>query len=153
MSCGQFSRPAAPPSALSLQAPWRHISDRRRPLFSSRNTWSYTSGRRASTRGLMRSYLWVPQLTYAARPRGGGAPQEAISPPPAAAFRGEVAAQSREVTHSWSIGGRAPVFSTSLTPAGSSAGKMRAAQARLTPFRRSAVRHTSHFGLSSANWT
>jgi hypothetical protein len=38
-------------------------------------------------------------LTYAARPPGGGAPQEAISSPPATAFRGEMEAQSRQVTH------------------------------------------------------
>jgi len=64
-----------------------------------------------------------------------------------------VAAQSREVTHTWSAGGRAPDFRTSPTPAGSSAGKMRTARAKLTPFRWSAVRHTSPFGLAPTNRT
>jgi len=132
-SRGQYFRPAASLSVPSRQSAWCHISDRRRPPFSGHNTWSHTPGKRASTRGLMCSYLQVPRLTYAARPPGGGTSQKAISPPPAAAFRGDVAAQSREVTHTWSAGGRAPDFRTSPTPAGSSAGKMRTARAKPTP--------------------
>jgi len=66
MSSGPFSWPAAPPSALSLQAAWRRIADRRRAPFPGHSTCPRTSGRRASIHGLMFSYLWFPQLMQAA---------------------------------------------------------------------------------------